>query len=141
MLSVDVTVRFEWKVIGYIRLGEGDRLVFPKASSRAGLYRFEIERAQGRAAYIGETDQLDRRFQHYRTPGPSQRTNLRLNALMLEALKAGDAISVAIMTEGAVITLDGREREAHLLEKSERVLLEQAAIYAARDAAIPILNV
>lgn len=141
MSFVDLTVRFEWKAIGHVRLGDGDRLVFPKASSRPGLYRFEIERAQGRAAYIGETDQLDRRFQHYRTPGPSQRTNLRLNALMLEVLKAGDAISVAIMTEGAVITLAGREHEAHLLEKSERVLLEHAAIYAVRDSAIQILNV
>ncbi len=140
MSIIDLSVRFEWKVIGNVRLGEGDRLVFPKTSLQPGLYKFEIDQAQSRAVYIGETDQLDRRFQHYRTPGPSQRTNLRLNALILEVLKAGGIVSVAIMTEGAVITLDGQQRAAKLIEKTERVLLEHAAIYTARDVTTRILN-
>lgn len=139
MSSVELTVRFEWRPFGKVGLDQ-DRLVFPKPSLRPGLYSFLIDRDGDRSVYIGETDQLERRFQHYRTPGPSQRTNIRLNALMREALKHGADITVDIVSEGVLITSDGQEREADLAEKYVRVLLEHAAIYSARLAGAQVLN-
>ena len=141
MSTVTISVKFQWQPLGQVGLDVRERLVFPKVSSRPGLYSFLIERVGERGIYIGETDQLDRRFQHYRTPGPSQRTNIRLNALMSEALKIGAGISVATMSDGAFVTTNNQDRAADLAQKSERVLLEQAAIYVARTAGLNILNV
>ena len=40
----------------------------------------------GDRVYVGETDQLKRRFEGYRTPGVSQTTNIRLNAVLVALL-------------------------------------------------------
>jgi hypothetical protein len=39
--------------------------------------------------YVGETDQLSRRIQHYLRPGPSQATNKRINYLFHQRAAAG----------------------------------------------------
>jgi hypothetical protein len=71
-MPVEMTLMFEWEPLGRVGLDPQGKLVFPRAPSRPGLYRFEFDGAKGRQEYIGETDTLNRRFQHYRTPGPSQ---------------------------------------------------------------------
>ncbi len=127
--------------IGRVSLDAQGKLKFPAAPKRPGLYRFDLTGKIGTQAYIGETDALDRRFQHYRTPGPSQSTNIRLNALMREIIAAGGAIAVAVMDGGAVIIVGGHEMPARLDHKADRVLLEQAAILAARDAGTALVNI
>lgn len=140
MPFIHVSVELEWQPIGQVRLDESGRPAFPKASLRPGLYSFQFDRAGDRTIYIGETDQLDRRFQHYRTPGPSQRTNLRPHALICETLKTGGAVSVSTATSGTIKMKEGGERPADLAQKSERVLLEHAALCVAKVSAINVLN-
>lgn len=79
-----VSVIFSWSSLGPVGLDSG-RLAFPRAPERPGIYRLDL----GDRVYIGETDRLRRRFQHYRTPGPSQRTNVRLNKATVEVLDRG----------------------------------------------------
>jgi hypothetical protein len=140
MDCVELTMAFSWVPVGAVTLDEQQKVRFPKTGAQPGLYRFEIISVDGPTQYIGETDQLSRRLQHYRTPGPSQQTNLRLNALLVEHLKRGDRVSLSAVTEGVTASCAGREHHVDLSVKSERVLLESAALLNARSAGIPTLN-
>lgn len=117
-------VDFEWRDIGFVRVETG-RLRFPDAGEAPGLYKFDL----GDRVYIGETDRLKRRFQHYRTPGVRQPTNLRLNAVILELTAAGAPIGVAVVTD-AIIEVDGHSATLNLAYKSARLLVENAALTA-----------
>jgi hypothetical protein len=68
-MPVEMTIKFEWNALARVGLDPQGKLAFPRAPSRPGLYRFEFDGAKGRQEYIGQTDTLGRRFQHYRTPG------------------------------------------------------------------------
>ena len=83
-----------------------DSQTFPEVP---GIYRFDL----GDRVYVGEADRLRRRFQHYRTPGPSQATNIRVNAAMLLILEAGRATPVSTGTE-AQVDIDGAVSELDL---------------------------
>lgn len=126
-----VAVEFEWQAAGAISL-DGTRPAFPRLPDAPGLYRFTFEwpdRVPG--IYIGETDGLRRRAQNYRTPGPTQRTNLRVNRELVEALQAGVRVSCAMVT-AASISLDGAQpRQLDLARKTGRLILENASMAAA----------
>ena len=115
---MQVSVEFSWQEIGALRLEDG-KLRFPNAPDAPGAYCFDL----GNHFYIGETDRLRRRFQHYRTPGPSQPTNLRLNAKALELLESGRVIVISVVTE-AVVTVDQAASALDLRLKSARLLVE-----------------
>ncbi|MEO1060558.1 MAG: hypothetical protein AAFZ07_04000 [Actinomycetota bacterium] len=100
-----------------------------------GAYRFKLTER----VYIGETDRLRRRFQHYRTPGPSQSTNLRLNALIRERLAAGESVQVHTLTAAQVDTGSG-PRQLDLTTKAARLLVENAALVFEEAAGTPIEN-
>lgn len=129
-----VAVTFSWSSLGDVGLDAG-RLVFPPAPERAGIYRFDL----GDRVYVGETDRLRRRFQHYRTPGPSQRTNLRLNQEMLEVLDRGGRVAVSVVLE-ATIDVDEDPASLDLTVKSARRLVESAAETAARLEGLTVAN-
>jgi hypothetical protein len=67
-------------------------------------------------------------MQHYRTPGVSQPTNLRLNMLLKEALGGGSVVTVSYLT-AAKVRLDAAPLD--LSWRSGRLIAEQAAIAAA----------
>lgn len=63
---------------------------------RAGVYAFCIN---GVAQYVGVASRsLDQRLYLYGNPGSSQRTNLRVNALISAALREGSRVEVLIAT-------------------------------------------
>lgn len=128
MPPVRVTVDFAWRDVGAITV-EAGRLRFPDVPESPGVYRFDL----GQAVYIGEADRLRRRFQHYRTPGAGQPTNLRLNALMLRLLGEGGAVAVCTVTT-ASIEVDDQRSPLDFREKSARLLVENAALTAKRMA-------
>jgi hypothetical protein len=121
---VRLAVDFSWREIGAIAV-EGGKLRFPIAPEAPGIYRFDL----GDRVYIGEADRLRRRFQHYRTAGPSQATNLRLNAVMPPFLDAGRAVTVCTVTE-AQVDIDGARAALDLTRKASRLLVESAALTA-----------
>lgn len=117
---------YSWTEVGHVVV-DTDKLRFPTVPEAPGIYRFEL----GDRWYIGEADRLRRRFQHYRTPGPSQSTNLRLNALMGQLLANGSGIVVSTITSVAV-EIDGHALPLDLSHKDARLLVESAALVAAR---------
>jgi hypothetical protein len=133
LTRVNVEFGFVWNERGDIRIDEFERLVFPSVSAGPGLYRFCFVRDHSASVYIGETIQLNRRFQQYRTPGIRQQTNLRLNRDICDALKAGRKVTASVLTE-----IDAPELE--LTRKHDRVLLEHGAIMCARIDGQEILN-
>lgn len=73
--SVRVTVSFDWAEVGSIGLDAEGKLAFPSLPREPGMYKLMISEADGTTAtYIGEADELRRRFAHYRNPGPTQPT-------------------------------------------------------------------
>ena len=112
---------------------------FPAAPPSPGIYRFRVTSAAGEHQYFGETVGLKRRFQHYRTPGPTQPTNLRLNALLNELLATGWRGEVAIITH-ATINLGGEAIAADLTHRAVRLLIENASLIAAENDGIAVEN-
>jgi len=123
-----VTVDFSWREAGVLSLNAG-RIVFPSAPAAAGIYRFDL----GDRVYIGETDQLKRRFQGYRTPGARQATNIRLNSALTSLLSNGHPASAATVTNAVVdVDVDGTRAPLDLTYKAARLLVESAALVAER---------
>ena len=73
------------------------RLIYVRATYFPGViarvnYCFRIRQRNEERRYIGETENLARRFGNYGNPRATQETNIRINARLLEALHAGDEI-------------------------------------------------
>lgn len=131
---MQVAVEFAWRDVGAFRV-EAGKLRFPDVPESPGVYRFDL----GQTVYIGETDRLRRRFQHYRSPGPTQSTNIRLNALMLRLLGEGGTVTVCtVMT--ATVDVDGHRSPLDLTHKAARLLVENAALTAARMSGARVEN-
>jgi hypothetical protein len=96
-------------------------LAFPAEPSLPGVYVLRF--ADGRS-YVGEVDDLRRRFQNYRAPGPAQPLIVRLNQELLAAQAAGVATTVELITEAQV-----RGAPLDLSQKANRVLVEHAALW------------
>lgn len=126
-----VTVSFEWAEVGRVGLDAEGKLAFPSLPREPGMYKLMISEADGTTAtYIGEADELRRRFAHYRNPGPTQPTNKRINALLTQLLVDGGRASMAIATS-ATLEIDGVPSAFDLTKKACRLLAENAALVKA----------
>ena len=131
---MEVAVQFSWRDVGHVNI-DCDRLLFPVVPEAPGVYRFTLDGG----VYFGETDRLKRRFQHYRTPGPSQSTNIRLNAKMRELVEAGGRVEVSIITD-AELAVQGIRQPLDLGHKAGRLLIESAAITTGQLSGLTLLN-
>ena len=136
---LEYRVGFEWRTLGNAILDADGRLFFPTASLLPAVYCFRLRQDGARARYVGETDNLSRRFGHYRNPGPTQQTNLRINARFVKALSAGGEIQVSAVTDAWVDRGHGRE-VADLSSRAVRRMIENAAILDRSPAGTEILN-
>lgn len=141
--EVDVRVRLMWRRAGEVVLDRRGGLVFPVVPHVPGLYRLTLSGAPGQerpGVYVGETDDLRRRLNFYRTPGSTQQTNVRLNSDMLDHLRAGGRVVVAVAT-GAEVEVPGGEQALGFGRKSARVAAEHVALAAVYlDGAWAVLN-
>ena len=129
-----------WVPLGRVVTDAAGRLAFPAAEALPAIYRFRIRRGDSEKRYIGQTENLARRFGHYRNPGPSQQTNVRLSAEFLRALGAGAEISVAAVTAGAWIDWGAGPATADMSSTATRCLLENAAILDDGAVGVESLN-
>lgn len=87
---------------GAVTLNSAGKLVFGgRLEPAPGLYRMTLVSTTTSPArvYIGETDNLRRCLaENYRSPGPRQQTNLRINALLREHLVEGGTVTLALAT-------------------------------------------
>ncbi len=126
--SLDVRIKMEWRNLGRLQLDPNGSLLFPDRARAPGLYRFRLTGRGMEQRYIGETVDLQRRFLHYRTPGPSQMTNIRIKELFLDRLNGGGRVEIDIVVDDVEIVVGGESRAADLSDKATRRLLENAAI-------------
>jgi hypothetical protein len=100
------------------------------------MYRLAITEKIGTTAiYVGEADELRRRFAHYRNPGPTQPTIKRINALLVRLLAEGGSASMAIATK-ATLEINGVSSSLDLSKKASRLLAENAALVEAATAGV-----
>ncbi len=123
-------IEFDWEDAGEIKLDQAGALCFPAISTDPGIYRFALSSENRTSVYIGETDNLRRRMQHYRTPGPSQPTNRRLNSELRRILAAGGQARAAFASR-ARLQINQKEAVVSLGSKAYRVLIEHAALVEA----------
>ena len=137
---VRIRLEFEWRLLGQVETDGDGRLVFPTAPRRPGLYRVRLGGAGPARHYVGEADELRRRFQHYRTPGRRQKTNIRMNSQFLDHLAAGGNIEVDIVVDRVLVVAGVESVDVELAAKAMRRLLEQAALVNEDAAGVILLN-
>lgn len=135
-----LTLQLRWRRLGAVVLDIDRKLVLPAAPVVAGLYRFIVRSGTHATVYVGEAVNLKRRFGHYRLPGNTQQTNLRINALLTEVLDAGGAAALDIAYEDIGLNIGGEFIEADLANKAVRRMVEHAAIVAHGGTDVEILN-
>jgi hypothetical protein len=137
---IEVCVRLSWQALGPITLELG-KLQLPRPPASPGLYRFDLPAAEGMpSAYIGQTDGLPRRFNHYRNPGPSQRTNIRINAWLMEVLRQGGGqVQVSVAVEGE-LAVAGHTAPLDFTNKAHRLIAEGAAVVAEGGEDVMLAN-
>lgn len=142
--DLGVTVKATWREGGPILLDAQGGIAFPELPRAPGAYRMTLTGAPGQGkprVYIGETDLLQRRMAHYRTPGPTQSTNIRMNDSLRKHLSSGGVASMAFIADALFRAADDDQSPVplDLSRKAARRLVENAALvsaYLARDAAI-----
>ena len=136
---VDMCINCTWRRIGEVRIDHKMRLEFPPTPLGPAVYRFSVRTAQGKSLYVGEAEEISRRLQHYRTPGPTQQTNRRLNTIMIDCLEADGVVSVDILLE-ASLKQNGIQIALDLTNKNQRRLLEHAAMVDEHFDGTSLLN-
>ena len=116
------------------------RLLFPSTGCVPGVYRFRLLGNGPERNYFGEASELRRRFQQYRTPGPRQQTNLRLNGLFRDHLEGGGQIDVEVATDGIEVGSGGRPVPVDLNDAAMRKLLESASLVSGKAGGLATLN-
>jgi hypothetical protein len=134
--ELNCSLKLKWIPQGLLVLDNKERVSFPRVQANAGLYRFAAKYPDGRFGnYIGESDNLSRRFGNYRNPGSSQLTNVRINFWLKELLDSGGEVSVSIVEK---VYLNGEL--ADLSRKANRRMFEQMAIALEHAEDVESLN-
>lgn len=131
-----LSVEFFWQSAGEIHL-QHEGLRFPRLPERAGLYRIRLP--VSRSVYVGETVNLRRRMQNYRTPGASQKTSIWVNNHLRDRLGEGELALLETCTD-AMTTFSTIRQDADLTSKIVRVMIEHAAILSEKQANWTPLN-
>ena len=137
---VQIRLEFNWQFLGELLTDGNSRLQFPAAPRQPGLYRFRLCGNGPARHYVGETDELRRRFQHYRTPGRSQQTNIRMNAEFRDHITGGGSIEVDIVIDKIAVIAGDEPVTIDLSDKAMRRLLEHAALVDEAAAGALLLN-
>jgi hypothetical protein len=127
----------EWLEGGRVKLDTAGKLAFPQIPSRSGAYELRLAGTE-EAAYVGETDNLRRRSNHYRNPDRTQQTNIRMNEQMRRQGANGGHILLRICTSD--VTFVGEPTTLDLEDKAARRLVESAHILHLSREGVTILN-
>lgn len=138
--AIETRIVMEWQAIGRIVMDAHGRLDFPKVSKIPAIYRFRIKYVTHEERYIGETNNLRRRFHNYRNPGSTQQTSLRINAIIINALAKGAEISVSAVTTQVSVDFGKELATVNLKSKAMRCLCENAAILESGATSVDMLN-
>jgi hypothetical protein len=121
-----IAIECTWSSAGEVEL-RADQLALPPLPDEPGVYQWVFRHDGRERRYVGEAATLRRRFQHYRTPGPTQSTNLRMRERAIRVLEAGGSIELLVATDVRFVR-DGELHPADLSSKHARCLVENAAL-------------
>lgn len=146
MERLSLNADYEWVAVTD-ELGEPYRFPRPVGSLRSkhpgpSIYRWVSLKPDGtvESIYVGETDNLGRRIYGYLNPGPSQQTNLRMNAELKELVASGHLVTLE-RVKFQSIRLNGAEiPTTSLADKHVRVMLEHALLLAVQSQGISTRN-
>ena len=121
------------------------RLVFPDPGKVPGVYRFRLVGGSTEYDYVGEGDELKRRWQRYRTPGKERpdkagQTNRRLSDVLQEHLDAGGRVEVDVVADDIVVSWEGKPMPVDVGNKTTRLLVESAGRFDGYAAGRAMLN-
>lgn len=123
-----VCIDFNFEVVGDVSIGAYAKLRFPPLPTAPRVYRFRfLGLPDSTSTYIGETDNLRRRCYHYRNPGPTQQTNIRMQMRIRSHLDSGGMVEFATATR-AMLSVGEEIVPLDLSQKSHRLLLENAGL-------------
>jgi len=137
---LELEMKMYWLEQGEITIDESGKLAFPPSEKSPGLYRMRFHAENSDRTYIGETINLKRRFAHYRNPGPSQSTNIRINTALIEHISNGNSVTIDTVTGGSTLNFDGNRKTPNFANKATRRLFEHAAIVLDSASDIESLN-
>ena len=145
---LNIQLGYQWRPV---ESTAGVRYMFPEQITRSfpaiwkapAVYRwvlFRDEPGDQPILYVGETDRLARRIKQYVDPGPTQKTNLRVNAHFTEEMKKGFHVALDVLEFepfrlGAVTV-----SQDDLRDKFLRRLLENLLAFHYSQAGITVLN-
>ena len=121
----------QWVRVGQV-VSDGAGWAFPDAPRIPAVYRWLF--SDGHKAYIGECENLWGRISQYKNPGPSQKTNQRIDAKILAAIDHSEPVqleTLAVQTHSDALDLT----DAFL-----RRALENLAVIWARHGGMIVLN-
>jgi hypothetical protein len=125
---LDAKMSLVWEYLGGVGRDASGKLAFPTSPSAPGLYRLRLIGESLSRHYVGEAASIRRRFQGYRTPGPTQATSQRIHALLVEHLQAGGLVQIDVAYRELELKLGQEARAVDLTCKQQRRLFEHAAI-------------
>ena len=128
-----------WREVGEVRLGTDGTLLMPDPGRGPGIYRFRLTGGGARGLYIGESEDMGRRFGQYRNPEASQRTNVRMNERMRVLIEAGGIVQVAVVAE-AVLRVGESHEPLDVGRRTSRLLVEEHLLDEAREAGETVEN-
>ncbi len=139
-MNHSIQVEYAWRHVGEVTADDG-RLLWPAMPRGAGVYRFTLELDSRSRYYVGETDNYRRRFSHYANPGPTQTTNIKMNARLLHLLtRAGGAARVDIAVNVQLFRDGSPIGSSVLPDVFVRRLLENAALVETAATGGEIIN-
>ncbi|MDD3029370.1 MAG: hypothetical protein PHS57_03700 [Alphaproteobacteria bacterium] len=137
---LECTATMQWEPLGKVVLDAKGRPLFPHVENIPAIYRIRMRQNDKISLYVGETDNLKRRFGNYRNPAPTQQTSLRIHALIKKALEVGAEVSASAIVGKAWISIGSKRTFANLTSKTVRCLLENSAILTCGGEEIETLN-
>ena len=138
--SVRLSVEVQWRRIGRITRDDKGDLAFPQTTRETGVYRFYLCGKERTKCYVGETVELRRRFRHFRKPGRSQNTNIRIHKALQEHLTTGGTVEVDIATGSVVMTVGDDTIQVDLADNAQRQFVEHVALIMETAGGMDILN-
>ncbi len=144
---IDFRLAFEWEVV---LASEEVEYKFPSRITdfmkrkyrRPAIYRWTIDRADNeKSFYIGEAVRFcPDRLNGYLSPGPTQKTNIRLNRFFLESIGSGASLKLEILKMSGAFVNDLDLQEKDLAQQDTRRLIEKLLVTFYRNQGLDLLN-
>jgi hypothetical protein len=135
---MQLRVEMSWETVGQVTVEDGLMLT-PPMPEAPGVYQWVFHHDDHDRHYVGEADNLDRRFLHYRMPGSSPSTNLRMNESAIRVIGAGGSVDI-LLARNIVFSGDDIDGVADLTSPFARRFIKNAALIALVAANCSVVN-